>query len=355
MAGLQSVFSGPLPISNELYRLVQDQLSEAPRTNSLDDLRTTVETLSTLTNACESVLTDISARGEKTDLRTAVDRVRNVLSWTKFLDTVKTTPSDIDFLFRAHKHVGTSQPTFSPGLNIPFDLRYRCTSSIDNFALELGLHLDKTREDERGGKIATTFVSMTPMLEWTLHTTGQKWRYRDQTADEVAGLAIFDVEKLRQTSDTAIFRVSDVLDFLASQGKDQLIRQDLQRWARNCNEYVLMGRIPNNGLVRWLEWEELSTLPALLFPGCFLRAYTLAQYCKWRGTQHFKLGDICQRIVESGKILAGPRDDVLLPLTELILRPGIHFWGFEIDSLETDAVKAKIRVLVDEATLLKLS
>lgn len=77
------MFGDPLPISNELYCLAQDQLSETPRTNTLNDLRTTIETLSTLTSACKSVLADINVRGQETDLRTAVEGIRNVLTWTK--------------------------------------------------------------------------------------------------------------------------------------------------------------------------------------------------------------------------------------------------------------------------------
>lgn len=61
---------------------------------------------------------------------------------------------------------------------------------------------------------------------------------------EVAGFAIFDVEKLRQNSGTFICRVSNILDFLASQGKGQLVAQDLQNWVRNCDKYVPMGRNP---------------------------------------------------------------------------------------------------------------
>jgi hypothetical protein len=78
------------------------------------------------------------------------------------------------------------------------------------------------------------------MLEWTIHTAGQKWRGIGEAAEKLAGLAIFNVEKLRQTSDTTIFRVSDVLDFLASRGKGQRIARDLQ-WAQNCGEYIPMG------------------------------------------------------------------------------------------------------------------
>ena len=91
MAGTQSVFKDSVPISNELYYLVQDQLSKTPRTNTLDDLRTMAETLSTITSACESVFTDISARGQEIDLRTAVKGTRNVLTWTKCSSTIRLT------------------------------------------------------------------------------------------------------------------------------------------------------------------------------------------------------------------------------------------------------------------------
>jgi hypothetical protein len=60
-----------------------------------------------------------------------------------------------------------------------------------------------------------------------------------------------------------------------------------------------------------------------------LWAYTLAKYREWMDEQHVELENICQRIVEFGKILAGPHDDILLPLLELILTPGIQFWGFK--------------------------
>jgi len=77
------VFLDCIPISDELRSLVQDQLSEVPRTNSLDDVKATIQTLSTITSACESILADISERGQRTDLRTAVKEIRNVLTWTK--------------------------------------------------------------------------------------------------------------------------------------------------------------------------------------------------------------------------------------------------------------------------------
>jgi hypothetical protein len=49
-----------------------------------------------------------------------------------------------DLLFRAHKHVGASQPTFVPDLDVPFDLEFRRTLSVNEFATDLAEYLGKT-------------------------------------------------------------------------------------------------------------------------------------------------------------------------------------------------------------------
>jgi hypothetical protein len=118
-----------------------------------------------------------------------------------------------------------------------------------------------------------------------------------------------------------------------------------------------VGKIPDDGLVGWVVWKELYlSLPNSLSKKCFERAYTLGKYREWMQEiqeEHIELEDICQRIVKFGKVLAGQQDDLLFPLIELVLRPGIQFWGFTTESSED--VVAKIRALVDEAALQKLS
>jgi hypothetical protein len=85
-----------------------------------------------------------------------------------------------------------------------------------------------------------------------------------------------------------------------------------------------------------------------------VRAYNLGTYREWiqEIQEHVKLEIICPRIVEFGNVLAGLQDDLLFHLIELILRPGILFWGFDIESSE-DIIKAKIHALVDETALQK--
>jgi len=69
--------------------------------------------------------------------------------------------------------------------------------------------------------------------------------------------------------------------------------------------------------------------------------------------EHIELEDIRQRIVEFGKVLARQQDNLLFLLIELVLRPGVQFWGF-ITELSEDVI-AKIYELVDETALQKLS
>jgi len=201
----------------------------------------------------------------------------------------------------------------------------------------------------------TSFVSMSPILEWTIHTTGQKRNGRNQTVDENTGLAIFHADKLRKTSDTTIFRVSSVLDFLASQGKGDLIEQELQVWARNCDEYVAMGRIPDDCLVRWVQSKEIVTLPILGFPNDFTTAYTLGVYRMRRSSKRIELDLLCQNVIDSAKVLVGAQHDLLSLIVNLLLRPGVQFWGFNVSSIEEDIVTAKIQALVEEMALPRLS
>lgn len=226
---------------------------------------------------------------------------------------------------------------------------------MDAFAAFLTEHLGKLRkEGETGHKVETCFLSLSPSLEWTVHTTGQ--RSRKSKVEETIGLAIFDTEKLRQTSGLTVFRVSSILDFLHHQGKGRLIPQKLQQWARNCDEYVLMGRVNSNELVRWIPWIELSASGFLA--SSFHSAYTLAKYCEWRDAEYSERDydsaeEVCRSVVEFGKIIAGPSAGLLLPIIELILRPGLRFWDWKVKTAAV--VEAKIHESINEAILMSIS
>lgn len=146
-----------------------------------------------------------------------------VYSKTKLICVVvvlNTTPdptsSEPEYLFRAYKYTGTEtgRPTFIPEIDVPFSLEYRRTIPVDEFIWDLAGHLGKTRR-----KTETYFVSMSPILEWTLHKAGQISR---ENPNEKVGLAIFDVTKLHSNSDTTIFRVWDILEFLIQKRREYL-------------------------------------------------------------------------------------------------------------------------------------
>jgi hypothetical protein len=122
---------------------------------------------------------------------------------------------------------------------------------------------------------------MSLIIEWTIHTAGQKSKDIGPNTDEFVVFAIFDVKKLRQSSDVNIFRITDILHFLEGRGQGDLIVEDLMKWARNCDEYMSMGGRLGDGLVGWVRWEELSSPPPALFfsllvTACFVIACTLA-------------------------------------------------------------------------------
>jgi hypothetical protein len=119
----------------------------------------------------------------------------------------------------------------------------------------------------------------------------------------------------------------------------------LESTSNDSTTYISIGKIDDDALVRWVEWEELYPSPVTVFQSSFLRAYTLAKYRDWMEEQQLELENVCQRIVKFGKVLAGPRDDLLAPLIEHILRPGIRFWGLD-SQLSEDAVKSEIHELL---------
>jgi hypothetical protein len=121
-------------------------------------------------------------------------------------------------------------------------------TSVEKFITALAKHLGKTQlEKKTGCALHTMFISMSPKLEWILHTTGQ--RSKPHVEEEVAGLMIFDLHRLRDAQDVAIFRVRDITQFPQNQGLVHLIENQLRYWAENCNEYVAIGDLVRCGMV----------------------------------------------------------------------------------------------------------
>jgi hypothetical protein len=214
--------------------------------------------------------------------------------------------------------------------NVIFNERLRKKNTVQAFVEAIAAHLSKTQvQKETGSKQETTFTSMSPTLEWALHTTKNKWS--DNNSDERASLVVFDMEKLLGIQDVALFRVSDVIRFLESQNQLHLIRSQLRDWAKNCDEYVTMGKKVKEAVVRVIPWSELRYMP--IINSEFERAYTLGRYCRWRDErnyQEYSAEEVGGFIVRSAKALAGEESvssGVAREMMRLVVKPEVSFWG----------------------------
>ncbi|CAE7219828.1 hypothetical protein PTTW11_11226 [Pyrenophora teres f. teres] len=327
------------PSSPDVARLVQDRLSRVQQQfpacspNTLSDLRTVVNELSTISKTCDRVLNDIETREEETDVVTAFKDVEDALDWAKFLQYVhnEQSGSEHEFLFRAYRNMTGKAGSFEPAVrNVIFNERLRKGHTVHSFVEAIAKHLGKTQvQKETGVKQETMFTSMSPILEWALHTTKNKWS--DNNADERASLVVFDMKRLREIQDVALFRVSDVIRFLESQNQLHLISSQLRDWTRNCDEYVTMGKEVKDAIVRIISWSELRYMP--IINSEFIRAYTLGRYCKWRDERNYGVysaEEVGAFIVRSAKVLAGEEtvgSGIARKMMQLIVKPEVSFWG----------------------------
>jgi hypothetical protein len=76
--------------------------------------------------------------------------------------------------------------SFEPAArNVIFNERLRRKTTVQAFVKAIATHLGKTQvQKETGVKQQTIFTSMSPILEWALHTTKNKWS--DNNGDERA-------------------------------------------------------------------------------------------------------------------------------------------------------------------------
>jgi hypothetical protein len=199
-------------------------------------------------------------------------------------------------------------------------------------------HLEKTQlQKDTGEKQKTMFTSMSPILEWTLHTTKNKWW---DNADEQASLVVFNFKTLRETQGVALFRISDVIRFLESANQSHLVSSPLQKWARNCDEYVTMGSAIRNAIVQTIPWSNLWSMP--IINDEFTRAYTLGIYRQWRDERDHILHngeDVGRKIVKSAKVLAGDgisSSEIAHKMVQLIVKPGVSFWGINTEVCKKD-------------------
>lgn len=256
-----------LPNSPDVARLVQDRLSRVQQQfsacapSTLSDLRTVVDELSTVSKTCAAVLDEIETQGGETDVATAFKELEAALDWAKCMFLRQHKPADRylrsmavlqyvqterslsehTFLFRAQRNMTGEMGSYEPpARNVSFNNRLRKKRTVHQFVRAIAAHLEKSQlQKSTGAKQDTMFTSMSPILEWALHTTKNKWS--DNREDERASLVVFNVRRLREIQGVALFRISDVIRFLESENQVHLISTQLRDWARNCDEYVNDG------------------------------------------------------------------------------------------------------------------
>jgi hypothetical protein len=212
------------------------------------------------------------------------------------------------------------------------------------------MHLGKKTEEDKAGKtMKTKFTSTSPRLEWTLHLTGQKSRKVQEQVDFV----IFDLQALRQTPETTVFHVTNVLKFLETSKQTHLIPTEYQQWARNCDEYIIMGRGIEKGIVQITPWSELKWTP--IINESFRITYTLSWYERFRddrmvGTPQTEYGQACEMVVSTARRMAGQKAEdmeFVQHLVHLILKPGLWFWGIQVSGDDAEIVKGCEELLGD--------
>jgi hypothetical protein len=214
----------------------------------------------------------------------------------------------------------------------------------------------KEIEEKTGKRLKTKFTSTSPRFNWTLHLTGQKSRELEDQVDFV----IFDLQALCQTPDITVFRVTDVLRFLETSSQTSLIPHDYQQWARNCDEYLIMGRSLGKGIVQIIPWPELRSMS--IVNDAFCSAYTLSLYERFRddrmgGCMETEYGEVCEMVVKAAKTIAGEeagKVEFVREIVELILQAGLWFWGIKTSRSETE-IGVGCEELLEDGLVAKMS
>ncbi|KAF3004329.1 hypothetical protein E8E13_009420 [Curvularia kusanoi] len=354
----------PLSSLPDLGRLVQDRLNIVNQQfptlapNTLDDFRIVADELSSIASICQATTNILAARGEIHNAAEAFRETKRALEWAEFLAAIKVdeTPSQRTLLFRAHNQPATDQSGSytSAALRIPFDDDYRQRYSVQEFLKSLGMHLGKRTEETKSGRMMeTTFTSTSPKLEWALHLTGQKARAFKENVNVQVDFVIFDLQALRRAPQTHVFRVEDVLRFLETSNQTNLILADYQDWARACDEYLIMGRGIEKGIVQITpSWKVLST-PIIV--GEFHRSFTLGLYKKFLkgrvgGIPQTNYEQACKDVVLTAKVMAGQKSkdiEFVQHLVSLILKPELSFWGIRVSRGDAEIAKGCEGLLED--------
>jgi len=125
--------------------------------------------------------------------------------------------------------------------------------TVEGLVEEVACHLKKTQINSNRFQKGEEFyfsqmVSLSGDLLWTTHTACQRGQMASE--DQVAGLAIFQTSKIRE-SGVQIWRVKDLLKFFDSYPKFRSSQIDsfARTWAENADEYLCWDLVPKEALI----------------------------------------------------------------------------------------------------------
>ncbi|ORY10314.1 hypothetical protein BCR34DRAFT_566954 [Clohesyomyces aquaticus] len=338
--------------------MIQTQLQKAEqelpnqRLQTLHELKSMVEKLSEITNICVEYTEKVKP---KPAVR-AFQEMEYSFEWNRFLQAVPIGPSPPapTLLFRAARYTSQRTSYVPPAERRWSFTNYRRCHPVDGFFDAVARHLGKIRDVSHTSKntVDEHLSSMSPSLEWALHRTGQKWE--DDTKGLQMELRIYDLQALSNLSDSGVYRMSDVFQFLENQNRAHQIDAELRKWAENCDEYITIGTGIHDGFVRSIPWQDLRKLP--IVSATFCRAYTLGIYRQWRDETRKYLenvgkDEVCLRVLTSAKTIAGTDQENYERVGEilrLILKPGIWFWGIKTDLVEDEVLNGCESLLKDD-------
>ena len=221
-----------------------------------------------------------------------------------------------DFLFRAHV-TSTKLPTVRADLYRDFDPLFKSQVSMQAFSRELEQHLGKTQSPTE-----TYLVSMTPNLQWSVHKVGQK--HKTVSHANEAGLVVIDLRKWRQSKNPAVFRACSLFDFLEFKGHP-VTNSTWKQWARNCNEYVAIGEIPPDSVIRWVTWTEILNTGFL--PRNFYWSYTLDIVRRWNYVLEEEDEILSEKIGQFVNALAGTNSELKIWVVDYLIYSDFWSWG----------------------------
>ncbi|KAL5411206.1 hypothetical protein PMIN04_010328 [Paraphaeosphaeria minitans] len=346
--------------SLDLGRLVQQQLSHAQRElaagalETLEDLDTMVNELSKIAKICADYMDHVK---EKPVTR-AFEEMEYGFEWARFIQEVRldsNSPSPT-VLFRAARRTRPLGHYMPPSeRNWSFDQFRRCHPVSDLLsALERMIGNGATSNTT----VDRRLTSMSPILQWAVHTTGQE--HKNKAKNEEVELEVFELKRLQKASGFEIFRISDVAQYLEKRHKAHSTDALLQ-WTRNCDAYVTVGPLPADQRIKSIPWKDLWRMP--LLTDTFYRAYTLDIYRQWGAEASNRHGnvendEVCSWVLESAKTIAGrQREDVkrVAETVELLLEPGLYFWGIDTDTTHRDVRMGCAALLEEDLVLQKLT